>query len=149
MISEIEATKVQNNKVSKAFTFFYATSTNGAPMLIASIITTYYTLFLTDELKIPTMTCSLIMLIATIWDAINDPIMGVIADRTNTRWGRYRPYFLVAPILLTIFTTLMWVKPNFSPTGLIIWVLITYIGYGMTVTLYTMPRMAILARTYK
>ena len=113
-------------------------------MLIASIITTYYTLFLTDELKIPTMTCSLIMLIATIWDAINDPIMGVIADRTNTRWGRYRPYFLVAPILLTIFTTLMWVKPNFSPTGLIIWVLITYIGYGMTVTLYTMPRMAIL-----
>ena len=134
----------QEEKVGKGFTFFYATSVNGTAMLIASIITSYFAIYLTDELHLPAITCSVIMLIATLWGAINDPIMGVIADRTNTRWGRYRPYFIVAPVLLTIFSTLMWVKPGLSQTGMVIWVLVTYIGYGMTVTLYTMPRMAIL-----
>lgn len=141
----MENTKVQTQeRAGKGFTFFYATSVNGTPMLIASIITSYFAVFLTDELLIPATTCSVIMLIATLWDAINDPLMGIIADRTNTRFGRYRPYFLIAPILLTLFSTLMWLKPDFSLTGKVIWVLITYIGYGMTVTLYSMPRMAIL-----
>lgn len=134
----------QVEKAGKAFTFFYATSVNGAPMMVASIITSYFALFMTDELMIPATAASVIMLIVTLWDAINDPIMGVIADRTHTRFGRYRPYFLVAPVLLTIFTTLMWVKPGFSQNGTIAWVLITYIGYGMTVTMYTMPRSAVL-----
>jgi len=86
----------------------------------------------------------MIMFVATLWDAINDPMMGVIADRTKSRWGRYRPYFVVAPILLTLFGTLIWLNPDFSTNGKIIYVLLTYIGYGMTVTMYTMPQMAIL-----
>ena len=102
------------------------------------------TAILTDELMISAGAASLIMLIATVWDAINDPLMGVIADRTHTRFGRYRPYFLFSPVLLTLFATLMWAKPNFSPNGLFAWVLIMYIGYGMTVTMYTMPRYSIL-----
>ena len=56
------------------------------------------TAILTDELMISAGAASLIMLIATVWDAINDPLMGVIADRTHTRFGRYRPYFLFSPV---------------------------------------------------
>ncbi|WP_285826048.1 MFS transporter [Schaedlerella arabinosiphila] len=144
MKEENVKTQVQGEKAGKGFTFFYATSVNGTPMLIASIITSYYALFLTDELMISAGAASLIMLIATVWDAINDPLMGVIADRTHTRFGRYRPYFLFSPVLLTLFATLMWAKPNFSTNGLFVWGLIMYISYGMTVTMYTMPRYSIL-----
>lgn len=133
----------------KAFKWFHATSGSGGAMLIAAIQATFFSVFMTDTMNIPTKVCSLIMLIATLWDAINDPIMGVIADRTHTKWGRYRPYFIPAPILLTIFATLLWLNPSFSVKGKVIWVLIMYIGYGMTVTMYTMPQTAILPACIK
>lgn len=134
---------------STAFKWFHATSLSGGAMVIAAVISSYFSVFLTDTMLLPAAAGSAIMFIATLWDAINDPIMGVIADRTNTKIGRYRPYFLPAPILLTIFGTLIWVNPDFSTTGKIIWVLVTYIGYGMTVTMYTMPHMSVLPAVVK
>lgn len=136
-------------KVSKAFSWFHATSVNGGAMLMAAIISSYFAAFMTDTMLLPAAAASAIMFVATLWDAINDPMMGVIADRTHTKWGRYRPYFLIAPILLTIFGTLIWVNPDFSTAGKIAWVLVTYIGYGMTVTLYTMPQTAVLPACVK
>lgn len=134
----------KKDEVSMPFKWFHATSVNGGAMLIAAVIASYFSIYMTDTLKIPAAACSMIMLVATLWDAINDPIMGVLADRTHTKWGRYRPYFIFAPVLLTIFSTLLWVDWGFSTKGKIIYVLIMYIGYGMTVTMYTMPQMAIL-----
>lgn len=118
-------------------------------MLIAAVIASYFSPYMTDTLKIPAAAASMIMLIATFWDAVNDPIMGILADRTKSRWGRYRPYFIFAPILLTIFSTLLWVDWGLSSTGKIIYVLLIYIGYGMTVTMYTMPQMAVLPACVK
>lgn len=140
MVEELEP----KEKVSNLFAWSHATSVNGTAMLMAAIIASYFPVYMTDTLLIPAAAASMIMFVATLWDAINDPIMGVLADRTRSRWGRYRPYFIVAPILLTIFGTLIWLNPDFSTKGKIIYVLITYIGYGTTVTLYTMPQMAIL-----
>ncbi len=136
-------------EVSKWFAWFHASSVNGTAMLIAAVVSSYFSVFMTDTMLIPAGTAATIMLIAFTWDAINDPIMGVIADRTRTKFGRYRPYFLVAPILLTIFGTLIWLNPDLSMTGKIIYVTITYIGYGMTVTLYTAPQMAVLPAAVK
>lgn len=136
--------KGSEEHVSTAFKWFHATSVNGGAMLIAAVIASYFSVFMTDTMKIPAAAASGIMFASTLWDAINDPVMGVIADRTNTKWGRYRPYFIVAPILLTLFSILLWVNPNFSLPGKIAWVLVTYIGYGMTVTMFTMPQQAIL-----
>lgn len=118
-------------------------------MVIAAVVSSYFSVFLTDTMLLPAAACSAIMFVATLWDAINDPIMGIIADKTNTRYGRYRPYFLVAPILLTIFGTLIWVNPDFSTTGKIVWVLVTYIGFGMTGTMYTMPHVSLLPACVK
>ena len=144
-VDTLETTdKIKVKEAGKAFSIFHASSVNGTAMLMAAIISSYFSVYMTDTLKIPAAACSMIMLVTFLWDAINDPIMGVIADRTNTKVGRYRPYFLAAPVLLTIFGTLIWVDPGFSQTGKIAWVIITYIGYGMTVTMYTMPQMAIL-----
>lgn len=135
--------KQPEEMMDKKFAFFHATSVNGAAMLIAAIIANYISIYLTDTVGLAATSVSLLMFIATLWDAINDPLMGVIADRTKTKWGRYRPYFLVAPILLTLFSTLLWFNPNLG-SGNFWYYLAMYIGYGMTVTMYTMPQLSIL-----
>lgn len=135
--------------VSTAFKWFHATSVNGGAMLMAAVIASFFSPFMTDTMKIPVAAASMIMFVSTLWDAINDPIMGILADRTKTKVGRYRPYFIVAPILLTLFATLLWVNPDLPTGGKIAWVLVTYIGYGMTVTMYTMPQMAVLPACVK
>ena len=138
------------SEVSNAFKWFHASSVNGGAMMIAAVLASYLSPFMTDTLKIPAATCSLIMFIATLWDAINDPMMGVIADNTHTKIGRYRPYFLFAPVLLTFFATMVWIDWGFtSTTAKAIYILVMYIGYGMTVTMYTMPQMAILPTAAK
>lgn len=72
----------------RAFKWFHATSGSGGAMLIAAIQATFFSVFMTDTMNLPTKVCSGIMFIATLWDAVNDPIMGVVADRTHTKWGR-------------------------------------------------------------
>lgn len=134
---------------STAFKWFHATSLSGGAMIISAVIASYFSVYMTDTMLLPASACSIIMLIATFWDAINDPMMGIIADKTHSRWGKYRPYFIVAPVLLIIFSTLLWLNPDFSTKGKIAWVLIMYIGWGMTVTMYTMPHMSILPACVK
>ena len=135
--------KQPEEMMDKKFAFFHATSVNGAAMLIAAIIANYISVYLTDTVGLAATSVSLLMFIAALWDAINDPLMGAIADRTKTKWGRYRPYFLPAPILLTLFSTLLWFNPNLG-SGNFWYYLAMNIGYGMTVTMYTMPQLSIL-----
>ena len=71
--------------------------------IMAAVAATFISPFMTDTMLLPAAACSVIMFISSLWDAINDPMMGVIADRTNTKWGRYRPWLIPAPVLLTIF----------------------------------------------
>lgn len=152
MANEMTAASItapKKKEVTSAFKWCHATSVNGGAMLIAAVIASYFSVFMTDTLRIPAAACSTIMFIATLWDAINDPIMGVLADRTKSKWGRYRPYFVAAPVFLTLFSTLLWVDWGFSTTGKIIYILVVYIGYGMTVTMYTMPQTAILPACVK
>lgn len=140
----IEKSEFKGKDHLKAFGWFHATSVNGGAMVIAAVIASYFSVHMTDDLKLAPVKASLIMFIATLWDAINDPMMGVVADRTHTKLGRYRPYFLLAPVLLLIFSVAIWLNPGFGATGMFVYVLITYIGYGMTVTMFTMPQMAVL-----
>ncbi|MBF6625992.1 MFS transporter [Aerococcaceae bacterium zg-BR9] len=131
-------------KMDWKFAWSHATSVSGAAMMIAATIASFFGIYMTDNIGLSAGAAASIMFIATLWDAINDPVMGVLADRTKSRWGRYRPYFIPAPLLLTFFATMIWIIPDFSTTGKYWWVLAMYIGYGMTVTMYTMPQMAIL-----
>ncbi len=98
------------------------------------MINNYLTLFYTDIVGLSASAISFIMLIARVWDAVNDPMMGSIADRTNTKWGRFRPYLYFAPPFLAIFNILTFTVWPMEGVIKIIVCLICYIGTGMAYT---------------
>lgn len=77
---------------------------------------------------------SAIMLIARIWDAINDPMMGMIAERTRSRWGRFRPYLLWGAPVLALFNVLTFTALDISPTAKSLFCAFSYIFCGMAYT---------------
>ena len=77
---------------------------------------------------------ALMMLVVRIFDAINDPIMGLISDRTNTRWGKFRPYILFAAIPYGICGYMMFAGPDLSENGKLIY---AYITYALMLVAYT------------
>ena len=136
-----------DGKVSNAFKWFHATSVNGGAMAIAATIASYFTLYAQETVGITAAQLAVILLICNIWDAINDPLMGVLCESTTTRWGKYRPWFLFTPIVLMVDMWFLFSNPSFlaaSPMGKCVWTCAWYMVYGMTVTAYTMPQMAIL-----
>ncbi|MBO8131015.1 MAG: MFS transporter [Candidatus Marinimicrobia bacterium] len=90
--------------------------------------------FYTDVFGLPAGVAGTLFLLARMWDAITDPIMGAISDRTNTKWGKFRPWVLwtAAPFGLIFFVT--FTTPNLSLTGKIIY---AYVTYFLLWTVYT------------
>lgn len=111
---------------------------------ITAMISTYILVFMTDVFGIAAGAAGLIMTLATVWDAINDPILGGLADRTRTRWGTYRPYLLFVPLPLAIVATLLFAAPDLSAAGKVAYAAILYICYGMLVTCIEIPFYALL-----
>jgi glycoside/pentoside/hexuronide:cation symporter, GPH family len=82
--------------------------------------------FYTDVFGISAAAVGTMFLVTRIWDALVDPMVGVIADRTTTRWGKFRPYLLFGAVPFAIFAMLTFITPNFDPTGKLIYAYITY-----------------------
>lgn len=79
------------------------------------------------------------MMFTRVWDAINDPMMGVIADRTRTKWGRYRPWLLFMAIPIVLFLVLNFSTPNLSAGGKVAYAAITYVLMSMAFTAVDVP----------
>lgn len=122
----------------------YAFATGSGYQIMGSLVGSYLLIFLTDTFGVPAGAAGVIMVIASIWDAINDPIMGTIDDRTKTKWGKYRPYFLFIPAILTVVVVLLFASPNISTHGKIIWTAVFYILYGMLRTGIEIPSSALI-----
>lgn len=101
--------------------------------------TLFLLFFYTDVLEIEATVAGSIFLIATIWDAISDPLMGYLAGKTRSRWGRYRLYLLLAPIPLGISYVIMFYKPDLSGWHLILWAIIWQILFRTFFTLGNIP----------
>jgi GPH family glycoside/pentoside/hexuronide:cation symporter len=91
-------------------------------------------IFYTDTFGITAAAVSTMFLVVRLFDALNDPIMGMIADRTKTRWGKFRPYLLWFSIPYGLGTVLMFTTPNLSYTGKIIY---AYSTYALMMIIYT------------
>lgn len=84
-------------------------------------------IFYTDVFGIGMSAVAGLMLFSRFWDAINDPIIGGLSDKTHSRWGRYRPWLLIAaPLTAVVLMLSFWAHPQWSPTGKIMYMAITY-----------------------
>ncbi|GFI33367.1 isoprimeverose transporter [Lachnospiraceae bacterium] len=116
---------------------------NFASQLSWTMVGTYLSIFYTDVFGLGVGAVAMLMLIAKVWDGINDPMMGTIMERTHTKFGRFRPYIFVGAIFLVIFTILTFTVPGFGGTGKLIYAYVTYIGLGMAYTVTNVPYLAL------
>ena len=109
-----------------------------ASQFVWTFVGSYLTIFYSDVVGLAPAAVSAIMLIARIWDAVNDPMMGAIAERTRSRWGRFRPYIAFGCPFLAILGVLTFTAP-FGGGKAVIWAGVTYIVACMIYTLVNIP----------
>ena len=109
-------------------------------------VSIYLLFFYTDAVGLPAGTAGLIYMIASIVDAIADPVMGSIADRTRTRRGRYRPYILFGCVPLGLAFVLLYYKPPLVGLWLMLWMLASHIVFRFAYTAVTIPYTSLNAR---
>lgn len=115
-----------------------------ASQFVWTFVGSYLTIYYTDIVGLAPAIVSVIMMGARIWDAINDPMMGAIAERTRSKFGRFRPYIAFGCPFLAIFAVLTFTDPfgGGSAAGAI-WAAVTYIIAGMLYTLVNIPYAAL------
>src|SRR5690554_6901689 len=101
-------------------------------------------IFYTDVFGLPAAVMGTMMLVTRVWDAVNDPIMGMIADRTQSRWGKFRPYIIGFAIPFAVAGVFAFSTPDFGVTGKIIYAYITYILLMMIYTAINVPYSALM-----
>ena len=98
------------------------------------IFSYYLPFFYSNIFGLSLVDAGVLVLVTRIWDAVSDPMMGVISDRTNTRWGKYRPYLLWVAPLFSICGILLFTTPDWSYGAKLVWAYVTYI---LMMTVYT------------
>ena len=105
-------------------------------MLSASYILYYFQ----DIMKTSAIAMGVILLVARVFDAFNDPIMGVVVAKTKTRWGKFRPWLLIGTITNAVILFLMFAAPpTLDGKGLVAYAAVTYILWGVTYTMMDIP----------
>jgi glycoside/pentoside/hexuronide:cation symporter, GPH family len=99
--------------------------------------------FYTDTFGITAAAAGTLLVVVRVWDAIFDPMMGVIADRTNTRWGKYRPWVLWTAVPFGIMGFLTFMTPDMSAAGKLVYAYATYIVLMMVYSANNLPYSAL------
>lgn len=111
--------------------------------LVYSCMSSYITDYYMNVLTLNAMFVIMLMLLARVWDAINDPMMGMLMDRHSTKRGRMKPYPIITAIPIAIFTILMFVNPGFDTQNKSVWlyvfVSVVYVLWGMIYTASDVP----------
>lgn len=105
-----------------------------ASSMFWKIFSYYLPIFYSDIFNLSLTHTATLMFVTRVWDAVSDPMMGIICDRTNTRWGKYRPYLLWFSLPFAISGVLLFTTPDFDEQGRLIYAYITYI---LMMTVYT------------
>lgn len=112
------------------------------------IISMYFTVYLTNVVGMDLQYATFIVMIATIWDGVNDPIMGIITDRTRSKYGRHRRYLLWSIPLIVISYIMMWnsfgVDAKENPGMCVAYYAFAYILYKTAYTMVDVPHMSML-----
>ncbi|MBV1911549.1 MAG: MFS transporter [Kangiellaceae bacterium] len=104
----------------------------------------FLAVFYTDTYGLETMAVAALLLVVRLSDGVTDIIMGMVADRTETRWGKFRPWVLFSAPLLGIFMALTFTTPDLSPTGKLVYAYVTYICLTLAYTMNNVPYSALM-----
>jgi GPH family glycoside/pentoside/hexuronide:cation symporter len=100
--------------------------------------------FYTDVFGISAAAVGTMFLVTRLWDAANDPIMGLLGDRTKTKWGKFRPYLLFVAVPFALIGVLTFTTPDLGPTGKLVYAYITYTLMMMVYTAVNVPYAALM-----
>ena len=103
--------------------------------LSASYVMYYYQ----DIMGLSASFVGFILMIARVFDAINDPFMGILVAKTQTKWGRFRPWLFSGTVLNAFVLYALFKAPNLAGTGLMVYFAVIYILWGMTYTMMDIP----------
>ncbi|WP_448245856.1 MFS transporter [Thalassotalea agariperforans] len=104
----------------------------------------YLAVFYTDTFGITAAAAAMLFLVVRLSDGVTDIIMGMIADRTNTPWGKFRPWILWSAPVLGLFMVLCFTTPNLSDNGKLVYAYFTYIGLTLAYTVNNVPYSALM-----
>jgi GPH family glycoside/pentoside/hexuronide:cation symporter len=104
----------------------------------------YLTFFYTDVFGLSAMAAAGMIGLSRSMDAFFDPVMGMVADRTETRWGKFRPYLLWFSVPLAVAGVLTFTTPDLGETGKLIWAIVTYNALMLLYTAINIPYTAML-----
>ncbi len=135
-----------NKPLSKTSVLGYAFS-DVAYQMIAAVQSVFVVYFLYNYSGVSGTAIALVILIAGFWDAINDPLMGILCDRTNTKMGKARPYLLFGPVPLAIcIIALFFIPGGWSVNAKAIWMGVAYLGYVTCRTIVSVPYGSMMVR---
>ena len=127
-----------NNKLSWKSKLSFGLGAFGKDAVYA-IVSTFLMYFLTDVKGVAPAFVGTLFLVARIFDAVNDPLMGVIVDNTRSKWGRFRPWIMLGTVLNSIVLVLLYFNTSFSGKSYATWVAVLYILWGLTYTIEDIP----------
>lgn len=107
--------------------------------MIYAMMSSYISDFYLNVLQLAPMFVLLLMLLARVWDAINDPLMGMIVDRHTTKKGKMKPYVLYAAVPIAVLTVLMYYAPDLDKKYLMVYAAVVYVAWGMIYTMADVP----------
>jgi len=106
-------------------------------------ISAFLLIFYTDVMGLAAAAVGTMMLVTKVVDAITDPLVGALADRTRSRWGRFRPYLLFGAIPMALTGVLTWTVPDLDPDGRLLWAYATFTLMMLAYTVLSMPYSAL------
>ena len=132
-----------NNKLSLVEKISYG-SGDFASSIFWSLFSMFLLFFYTDVFGITAAAAGTMFLVTRLWDALNDPLMGMIGDRTKTKWGKFRPYLLFVALPFAIIGTLTFTTPDMSSSNKLIYAYVTYTLMMMVYTAINVPYASLL-----
>lgn len=110
-----------------------------ASSMFWKLFSMFLMIYYTDVVEISPASVGTMFLLTRLWDGLNDPIMGIVADRTSTAKGKFRPYLLWIAIPFGVIGVLTFSSPDFTPSGKLIYAYVTYTLMMMVYTAINVP----------